>query len=451
LLVKCKTQSNINRVAKIQTGLWTWNKDVWTNGWSMREMNNIVAEVYCNVPANKKLTCYCQELTSCILINYQSKPNFSIPIRLLNKREKKKGVLKLLKKFTDKGFIIENGKLTKIDSTNINELYKHEKYDPDVGDYDGKPINHSLFLLDKLKEYKFKSGDLFRLIITADVKDKKFTVEKLILDDEKGYIKVDKLIPANEAFKDNLKDWNSNIDKNIIINITIKVPKYNNKGETSFNNDESSFNNQRYLWYNSDYPNLIAFLLANKVDTRFVVTKQIELTEANISQKYAEGVNHCLLNPILEWAKQTERDSKGVSKNKYQSIISKLEGKTIKSGAKIGYIEKYKNGIPEDEIQSLSDDLRVKISIEYPLRTNNNFIEFIPDRKALKTFSYVNTRLNHVEHFTTTNYKDMVDDEMNQDEINIKFNELIIMKNILFLVEQNTVLVGFKHTTKYIN
>ena len=57
----------INRVAKIQTGIWTWNKDVWTNGWSMREMNNIVAEVYCDVPANTKLTCYCQELTSCIL------------------------------------------------------------------------------------------------------------------------------------------------------------------------------------------------------------------------------------------------------------------------------------------------------------------------------------------------------------------------------------------------
>jgi len=56
-----------NSVAKIQTGLWTYDKDVWTNGWSMREMNNIVAEVYCDIPANKKLTCYCQELTSCIL------------------------------------------------------------------------------------------------------------------------------------------------------------------------------------------------------------------------------------------------------------------------------------------------------------------------------------------------------------------------------------------------
>jgi hypothetical protein len=58
---------SVNNVSKIQTGLWTWDKDVWTNGWSMREMNNIVAEVYCDVDANKKFTCYCQELTSCIL------------------------------------------------------------------------------------------------------------------------------------------------------------------------------------------------------------------------------------------------------------------------------------------------------------------------------------------------------------------------------------------------
>jgi hypothetical protein len=63
----------INRVAKIQTGLWSWNKDAFTNGWSQREMNNVVAEIVCDIPAAaagggaKKYTCYCQELTSCIL------------------------------------------------------------------------------------------------------------------------------------------------------------------------------------------------------------------------------------------------------------------------------------------------------------------------------------------------------------------------------------------------
>ena len=61
---------DINNVAKIQTGLWTWDKDVWTNGMSLREMNNVILEVvvdFVGADANKKFTCYCQELTSCIL------------------------------------------------------------------------------------------------------------------------------------------------------------------------------------------------------------------------------------------------------------------------------------------------------------------------------------------------------------------------------------------------
>ncbi len=60
----------VNNVAKIQTGLWTYDKNVWTNGFSLREMNNIIVEVFCDFAAgdaNKKFTCYCQELTSCIL------------------------------------------------------------------------------------------------------------------------------------------------------------------------------------------------------------------------------------------------------------------------------------------------------------------------------------------------------------------------------------------------
>ncbi len=365
---------------------------------------------------------YGGKLTNKYIKFIEANPNASIPIRLLNKREYKKGVLKLLKKFSDKGFTIENGKLTQIISSNINELYKHSNYDPDVGEYfpnglgtQGKSINYNEFLLDKLEENKFQEGDMVRLIVTGNVKNKLF--DTYIIDIDGGD---DILIKktADEFFKNKIPSWNSNLDKNIIINITITVPKFDD------NKEVSKFNNQRYLWYNSEYQNIIAFLLKEEIDTRFVVSKQTVITEANIIQKYAEGVTHCLLDPILKWSIKAEQNAKGISKNKYQSIRYKLEGKTIKSGEKIGYIEKYKYGIPEDELQALADDLRIKISIEYPLRTNNNFIEFIPDRKALKTFSYVNTRLNHVEKLTTTNFNDMVNDEMNQDEINIKFNEL---------------------------
>jgi hypothetical protein len=60
----------VNNISKVQTGLWTYNKDVWTNGFSLREMNNVIVEVFVDFAsgdANKKFTCYCQELTSCIL------------------------------------------------------------------------------------------------------------------------------------------------------------------------------------------------------------------------------------------------------------------------------------------------------------------------------------------------------------------------------------------------
>jgi len=58
----------INNVAKVQFGIWSYDKDIWSNGVSLREMNNVLIEVYVpNLKANKKYTCYCQEETSCIL------------------------------------------------------------------------------------------------------------------------------------------------------------------------------------------------------------------------------------------------------------------------------------------------------------------------------------------------------------------------------------------------
>ena len=57
----------INNVAKIQTGIWSYDKSVWSNGVSMRELNNVVATITVSVPAGKTVTVYCQEVTSCIL------------------------------------------------------------------------------------------------------------------------------------------------------------------------------------------------------------------------------------------------------------------------------------------------------------------------------------------------------------------------------------------------
>ena len=348
----------------------------------------------------------------------KNNPDAPIPSKLLNKTSLKKGVFKLLKRYSNKGFSIINNKLVKSIVGDINELYDSDKYDLGMYFPNGKPdfieeedpkgiyINTNEFLYNKLVEYKFKDGEFVRLILTGDVKDKTYVVY-----DKVSETSITKNM--NDLFKNN---EGVNLDKNIIINLTFYVPTPSEKDK---------FNNYRYMWLNSTYQNIIAFLLQEGINCRFVVTKQTIISEESINQKYAEGTEHCLLNPILLWAKEMLNDPKGKKKDKYITIINKIEGKELKTGEKkIGYYEKYKKGIPENEIQDLCDDLRLKITLEYPLRKDGHNKEFISNRKPLKTFSYVNTRYNHVEQLTTTNYKDMVDDQMNQDELNIKFNEL---------------------------
>lgn len=59
----------LTNAVKIQWGLWSnAGGGPWSNGVSMREMNNVVAEVECVLEKNAtKYTCYCQEVTSCIV------------------------------------------------------------------------------------------------------------------------------------------------------------------------------------------------------------------------------------------------------------------------------------------------------------------------------------------------------------------------------------------------
>jgi hypothetical protein len=51
----------LQNVNKIQTGLWCHGtgSGKWSNGWSLREMNNVVLTIKCNVENGKTYTCLC--------------------------------------------------------------------------------------------------------------------------------------------------------------------------------------------------------------------------------------------------------------------------------------------------------------------------------------------------------------------------------------------------------
>ena len=127
-----------------------------------------------------------------------------------------------------------------------------------------------------------------------------------------------------------------------------------------------------------------------------------------IEQKFAEGINHCLFNTVKLWATERLENSKG--KSKKRNWITTINN--IKK-----FEEKYKDGIPEENIQEVCDKLQINIQIVLPL-LEKNLIECKSTKKALKSFKYINSKINHVdEHLFRIDDVEEVETGEQMDEI----------------------------------
>ncbi len=132
-----------------------------------------------------------------------------------------------------------------------------------------------------------------------------------------------------------------------------------------------------------------------------------EVIPRRTQQAFADGINHCMFTPILQWSmfKHAESKSKSAVK-RYSTVINKV----------LNYIEKYKTGVPENCLQGICNDLQINIKIDLPL-IDQQFLECTSFKKALKTFKFVNSRLNHVELnevVYSNKFQDMEQDELNE-------------------------------------
>ena len=148
----------------------------------------------------------------------------------------------------------------------------------------------------------------------------------------------------------------------------------------------------------------------------FIFTKEKLLSLKYYQQKFLDGkVSHCLLQPIIEWANEMIAATKSKDvKNRYNAIISKLVGKKPvdkRNKGVIGYLEKYKDGIPETELSNFCEDLQIGMDIEQPFNENLLY-EYRSVKKCCKVFKFINTRLNHVDFVDDSNFR------------HIKFNSL---------------------------
>ena len=139
---------------------------------------------------------------------------------------------------------------------------------------------------------------------------------------------------------------------------------------------------------------------------------------SNYEQFFLDGTTHCVFTPMMNWAIDRCLESKSKSAHsRYNAKAKKIEK----------YIEKYKEGVPAKDFQKICNDLQIGIEIDVPTSLIDKKTEFIKCRsqkKPIKTFRYINTRLNHIELnevLTKDNYEEVSQEKLREIFDNTEF------------------------------
>ena len=164
--------------------------------------------------------------------------------------------------------------------------------------------------------------------------------------------------------------------------------------------------------HNGDYPPRVEVTIINNVDP------------VRISQRFRDGIDHCVFEPIKRWA--LEKKENAIAK-KTKKNYNTFYNKAVK-------LEKeYNIGVPQEDIQKVCNTLQIGLDITLPL-LKDSFISYRSTKKPLKIFRFINTRLNHVElggivgennTIVLDNYNELLD---KRDELEAKNEYYIFTK-----------------------
>ena len=139
-----------------------------------------------------------------------------------------------------------------------------------------------------------------------------------------------------------------------------------------------------YKLYYVDGDNLLVLY----PDANIILTKEINIKPEKIAQAFKQGITNCVFTPIIEFIEKKICDAK--TENTKKKYISKLN--VTKK------LEEYyrESGVTENDLPIIVNKLQMDIVINQPFQ-KQPFIEAKSDKKPMKKFSFINTRLNHVD------------------------------------------------------
>ena len=117
------------------------------------------------------------------------------------------------------------------------------------------------------------------------------------------------------------------------------------------------------------------------------ITKSQTITPERIHQAFKHGITNCLFKPIIQFLQEKKETSS--SKNTIKEYNRRLN--------RALELEKQFNdtGVPPKKIQEICDALQIDIQIDQPFQ--KRYLHYQSNKKALRTFRFVNTQLNHID------------------------------------------------------
>jgi len=142
---------------------------------------------------------------------------------------------------------------------------------------------------------------------------------------------------------------------------------------------------------------------------QLIIMSANRVGQSNYEQFFLDGASHCVFTPMLNWCVDCSVNSNTENtRKKYNAKANKI----------VKLIQQYKDGVPEKDLPSICNQLQIGIEIDTPssvLDKDTDYIKYRSQKKPIKTFKFINTRLNHIELNEITNKENY--EEVSQDEL----------------------------------
>jgi len=182
-----------------------------------------------------------------------------------------------------------------------------------------------------------------------------------------------------------------NIGKNIIVewvvngkimqSVNYSVPTDFSKWFNTIYREDWWYNSEKNVFEETDLENFGA------IQKLFIYPQNENISSKKVIQLFKDGITHCVFTPIRNWAVEKLEDSKSKrTVERYNTIIKRINELE----------NKYADGLPDNCVAEVCNALQIDINVELPL-CEHKFIECKSLKKRLKQFTFMNTRLNHIE------------------------------------------------------